>query len=143
MKKSILLLFLTTGLLFTSCTKDESEPTANEDLIGTWLFISYIDDEGELLADECDGQDSLTFMDDNTFNFTYHYNYDVEVGCYKGQDAIGSWEYLTESVIKFDYSNGDYIDLDKFENPFEITGDILTFTRDEGEGVFFEKYRKK
>ncbi len=140
----MLFLFLTTGFFFTSCNKDESEPTTDEDLIGTWTYIAYVhDDEGEIQANECDSQDSLTFMNDSTFNFTYHYNFDEEVGCYKAQDAIGSWEYISDGIIKFDYSNDDYVDINKWETPFEISGDILTLTKDEGYGVFLEKYKKK
>ncbi|WP_282161386.1 lipocalin family protein [Ulvibacterium marinum] len=143
MKKSILFLFLTTGLFFTSCNKDESEPKTDVDLIGTWTYIAYVDDdEGEIQADECDGQDSLTFMSDNTFNFTYHYNFDEEVGCYKAQDAIGSWEYISDGEIELDYSNGNNVEPNNQKTPFEISGDILTLTKDEGYGVFLEKYKK-
>ncbi len=143
MNKLFLLFLLTIGLFFNSCNKKENESMENVDLLGTWTLIAYIDDEGEELADECYSQDSLTFMENNTFNYTYYYNYGKEGGCQKIQDATGSWEYLTDKIIKFDYSHGDYIDKDKWENPFEISGDILTLTRDEGLGIYLEKYKKK
>ena len=91
MKKSILLSFLTIQLFLNSCSKYESEPsTTSEDLIGSWSFIAYIDDEGKELADECDSQDSIRFKSDNSFNFTYHCINNSEDECTKNQDAMGT-----------------------------------------------------
>jgi len=140
MKKLILLSFLTVGLSFTSCSKDENETSTSEDLIGAWSFISYIDDEGEELADDCDSKDSITFMSDNSFNFTYHGINNTEDGCTKNQDAMGVWEYQSDKVLKLDYSTDEYTSITEAE--FQITGNILTLTINEGEGEYQEKYQK-
>ena len=141
MIKKIFFSFLAISLLFVSCSKDENETPPEEDgsttdLLGVWNYASYIDDEGELLATDCEKNQIIDFQENGVFRFTY---YDDGSGtCEKNQDAMGSWEYLSDDgKIELDYGNDDV-----YEVEYSISDDTLTLTIDEGEGEYKEVYEK-
>ncbi|MDC6365360.1 MULTISPECIES: lipocalin family protein [Flavobacteriaceae] len=133
--------FFALFFLFISCSTDSETPEENPEdtvsLIGTWYFILYLDDEGEEPATECDGKDYLTFKEDGSFDYGYHYIVGQE--CENtGGNQTGAWSYITDKVIELDYGNND-----TYEVPFSIEDNVLTLTLDEGEGEYQEKYEKE
>ncbi len=146
MHKRLFLSVLFLNLLFVSCESesadpDPEEPLAETELLGTWNYVAYIDDDGEEPATDCEQNQTLTFEEDGVFRFTYYD--DSEGPCEKTQDSQGTWEFVSDAVIKTDYTYGDYVDQDKFEVGFEISGNTLTLYLDEGEGEYQERYEKQ
>lgn len=126
--------------LCVSCETEETETTNEEsmnnaNLLGTWNFSAYIDDEGEELATDCESNQILDFQESGVFRFTY---YDESLGtCEKNQDAIGNWELLSDNSIELDYG------MDSYEVEYRISENVLTLTIDEGEGKYQERYEKQ
>lgn len=142
MKKPILAVLLCLGLTFTSCTKDENskedEISKDTELIGTWSYMAYIDEEGEEAADACESKETITFNSDNSFDYVY---FGGEEECELTQDASGSWKYISENVLNLDYSHDTYEYV--IDAQFEISGNVLILILDEGEGEYKEKYQKQ
>ena len=146
MHKRLFLSALFLNLLFVSCESettdpDLEEPVAETELLGTWNYVAYIDDDGEEPATDCEQNQTLTFEEDGVFRYTYYD--DSEGTCEKTQDSQGTWEFISDAVIKTDYTYGSYVDEDKFEVGFEISGNTLTLYLDEGEGEYQERYEKQ
>lgn len=144
--KRFFLSVLFLNLLFVSCENEDTEndsedPIAETELLGTWNFIAYSDDEGEEPATDCEKNQTLTFEEDGVFRYTYYD--DSEGSCEKTEDSQGAWELISDGVIKTDYTYGDYVDENKFEVGFEISDNVLTLSIDEGEGEYQERYEKQ
>lgn len=145
MTKKLFFSIILLSIVFISCEKDETdspdeEKNSTTDLLGTWNYTAYIDDEGEELATQCEKNQTLIFEENGVFRFTYFD--DSEGTCEKTQDSQATYEFISDAVIKTDYTYGDYVDQNKFEVGFEISGNTLTLFLDEGEGEYQERYEK-
>jgi len=139
MKKPILLFAMALGCMFTSCKKDDSG--GDGDILGTWSYIAYADDNGEEPADECARMDLLRFKNGNVFDYEYHFASTAGDECIEGTHSSGSWTYQFDSKVRLDHGTENNPDITVAK--FSISGDILTLTFDEGNGTYKKKYKKK
>ena len=99
--KKLILLFLATTLVFTSCNKDDDSPS-QDPFIGTWTsYKSFLNGE-ELELDDCDLQDSLVVNADGTILQSYYY--ENEGTCELDGEDSATWENLGNSVYRITYS---------------------------------------
>ncbi len=139
MKKPILLLILAIGCTFTSCKQDDSG--GDGDLLGTWFLTTYVDNEGEEPADECESKNIVRFKDGNVFDYQYHTTDNASGDCIEGIHDSGTWSYLFDRKVQLDYGTEERSDITVAK--YKISGDILTLTFDEGNGEYHEKYKKE
>nr|MUH42028.1 hypothetical protein [Zobellia laminariae] len=139
MKKPILLLILAIGCTFISCKQDDSG--GDGDLLGTWFLTTYVDNEGEEPADECESKNIVRFKDGNVFDYQYHTTDNASGDCIEGIHDSGTWSYLFDRKVQLDYGTEERSDITVAK--YKISGDILTLTFDAGNGEYHEKYKKE
>ncbi|MDB2606844.1 lipocalin family protein [Zobellia sp.] len=139
MEKPIFILFLAIGCTFTSCKKNDS--IDDGDLLGTWSYVAYIDDQGEQLVNDCESQNIKRFKIGNVFDFEYHNKNNTGNECIEGTHDSGKWSYLFNEKVQMNHATEENPDI--VIAKYKISEDVLTLTFDEGNGEYKEVYRKQ
>ena len=101
--KKIILLFVLTTFLFTSCSSDDSS-SSQDQLIGFWTSFQRFLNNTEIPLDECDKMDNIRINANGTFNEEYFFN-DSGTCVSDGTDN-GLWENMGNSIYQITYDIG-------------------------------------
>jgi len=131
MKKFLILLLSIT--LFTACSDDDDATSVEGDIVGTWFLVDTRNVPGFNDIDECTGQSTITFNEDNTAFSEFFSNEDGE--CVSDSES-GNWSKSSDSQYTINVPgfgelpgnvefNGDRFTF----SPIPVPGASLTFER--------------
>lgn len=112
------LFFILIGSAMFSCSNDDDMQSSNlaeDQLIGTWKYTTYIENNTEQILEPCELEETLIFDSQGTYTGMY-YETDANNSCVLEQEGSGVWE-----------NNGD--------NSYTLTILGESFTED----LFFEE----
>ncbi len=143
MKKNNLFLLSVLCIFLVSCNKEEDKSGIEETatavaLSGTWLLQSYSEDGLDVPLDECEKKETIVFNNNNTIDFNYYNDKEDGKACSLSVAGSGHWKFSSDAQIELDYSTESYKDI--FKVTYQIAGNILTLTTQEGDASYSETY---
>lgn len=125
--KKITLAIAALTLIFTSCSKDDSnENSDNQDkIIGTWLYETRFENATEIALDDCEKKDTRAYASDGSFSFKFHEN--SGNSCNLDDTETGRWA----------KDGNNY----RFTDEVETYSELITF--ENGKLIIIETYNNK
>ncbi len=136
MKKTLLLLIAT--LFLTACSSDDNNRTSSNSIVGKWKIMEWIftNSDGTTfsgVANECEQNGRITFLENGTFTRTAFYELqneclevDEEVAPYPW-GVVGNWEVINNNTLRLSFmdDSADYLITENTSNSLRIETDYF------------------